>query len=142
VIIDASAIVTILRLESGYEAVAKSIEANRVRRMSVATLLELWIVTDRMPARELSTGVDDLIRQLNPIIEPVTLAHARIARKAYHAYGKGDHNDSKANLNFGDCFAYALARERNEPLLFVGNDFIHTDITPVHEPSGTDSSAS
>jgi len=42
-----------------------------------------------------------------------------------------DHNDSKAKPNFGDCFAYALARERNEPLLFVGNDFIHTDITPA-----------
>lgn len=59
-------------------------------------------------------------------IEPVTEAQARIARQAYRRFGKG--NGHPARLNFGDCFAYALARDRNEPLLFVGNDFIHTDI--------------
>ncbi len=60
------------------------------------------------------------------LIEPVTEAQVRIARLAYRRYGKG--SGHPARLNFGDCFAYALARDRNEPLLFVGNDFIHTDI--------------
>jgi ribonuclease VapC len=62
-------------------------------------------------------------------IEPVTVSQAELARRAHQRYGRG--NDSKAKLNFGDCFAYALAREKNEPLLFVGDDFIHTDITPA-----------
>jgi ribonuclease VapC len=137
-IVDTSAMVAILKLDVGYGAVAQAIEDHRIRRVSAASLLELWIVTDRMPARELSAGVDDLLRQFAPIIEPVTVSHARIARDAYQRYGKGDHNDSKAKLNFGDCFAYALARERNEPLLFVGNDFIHTDITPALDLSGAD----
>ncbi len=60
------------------------------------------------------------------LIEPVTEAQVRIARLAYRRYGKG--SGHPARLNFGDCFAYALARDRNEPLLFVGNDFVHTDI--------------
>jgi ribonuclease VapC len=60
------------------------------------------------------------------VIEPVTAQHARIARQAYRDYGKG--GGHAANLNFGDCFTYALAREKREPILFKGDDFIHTDL--------------
>lgn len=62
-------------------------------------------------------------------IEPVTEAQARIAREAYRDFGKG--SGHPAGLNFGDCFAYALAKEAGEPLLFKGKDFIHTDLAPV-----------
>ncbi len=63
-------------------------------------------------------------------IETVTPAQAEIARQAYRDFGKGRH---KAGLNFGDCFAYALAKELDEPLLFKGDDFRHTDVTVAAE---------
>ena len=59
-------------------------------------------------------------------IEPVTETQARIAREAFRDFGRG--SGHRAKLNFGDCFAYALARASNEPLLFKGEDFTHTDI--------------
>ena len=73
-----------------------------------------------------STLLDDLVARLGIAVVPVTVEHARLARAAFLEYGKGRH---RAALNFGDCFSYALATERNEPLLFVGNDFSHTRIT-------------
>ena len=57
--------------------------------------------------------------------EPVTLQQGMLARQAYYDFGKGRH---KARLNFGDCFAYALAKSLGEPLLFKGNDFGRTDV--------------
>jgi len=68
------------------------------------------------------------VEKFDIVIEPVTVAQARIARQAYRDYGKG--SGHAANLNFGDCFSYALAREKREPLLFKGDDFIHTDLRP------------
>jgi len=69
------------------------------------------------------------VRAADMIVEPVTEEQARIAREAYRQYGRG--RGHLAGLNFGDCFAYALARVTGEPLLFKGDDFIHTDITPA-----------
>jgi uncharacterized protein with PIN domain len=74
-----------------------------------------------------SRRFDDLVREASFVIEPVTEAQARIARDAYRDFGKG--SGHPAQLNFGDCFAYALARAAGEPLLFKGTDFSHTDIT-------------
>ena len=62
-------------------------------------------------------------------VESVTEAQARIARQAYHDFGKG--SGHPARLNFGDCFAYALAKVKREPMLFKGDDFSHTDVTPA-----------
>ena len=59
-------------------------------------------------------------------IQPVTIEQARTARDAYREYGRGTQH--RAKLNFGDCFAYALAKETGEPLLYKGNDFVHTDV--------------
>jgi ribonuclease VapC len=73
----------------------------------------------------LSRRFDNLIRDAEVQIEPVTVRQAEIARQAYRDFGKGRH---KASLNFGDCFAYALAKEMDEPLLFKGRDFSRTDI--------------
>jgi ribonuclease VapC len=69
---------------------------------------------------------DDFIREANISIEPVTEFQAQIARDVYRDFGKGSGHPAK--LNFGDCFAYALAKESGETLLFKGSDFSHTDI--------------
>ena len=74
----------------------------------------------------LSRELDDLIRSSAILIEPVTEQQARIAREAYRDYGKG--SGHPAGLNFGDCFAYALARDLGEPLLYKGTDFAATDV--------------
>jgi ribonuclease VapC len=71
---------------------------------------------------------DDLIKEAQILIEPVTELHARIAREAYRDFGISSH---PAKLNFGDCFAYALAKFTGEPLLFKGDDFARTDIRPA-----------
>ena len=76
-----------------------------------------------------SRRLDELIAEAAISIEPVTAEQARIARQAYRDFGKGSRHP--AQLNFGDCFAYALAKELREPLLFKGNDFIHTDVVPA-----------
>jgi ribonuclease VapC len=69
--------------------------------------------------------LDHLLRSANVQIEPVTVEQGAIARLAFRQYGKGRH---PAGLNYGDCFAYALAKAVGEPLLFKGNDFVHTDV--------------
>jgi ribonuclease VapC len=74
-----------------------------------------------------SRRFDELLREAQVAIEPVTEAQARIARLAYSDFGKGSGHPAK--LDFGDCFAYALAQARREPLLFKGEDFSHTDVT-------------
>jgi ribonuclease VapC len=72
---------------------------------------------------------DDFIREADISVAPVTENQAQIAREAYRDFGKGSAHP--ARLNFGDCFAYALAKESGEPLLFKGDDFSHTDVVPV-----------
>ena len=69
--------------------------------------------------------MDQLLQKLNVLTVPVTVEQAKIARSAYRDFGKGRH---KAGLNLGDCFSYALAKEKNLPLLFKGNDFSLTDV--------------
>lgn len=76
-----------------------------------------------------SRRFDDLVREAEFVIEPVTAAQARLAREAYRDFGRGSGHPAK--LNFGDCFAYALARDTGEPLLFKGKDLARTDIRPA-----------
>jgi ribonuclease VapC len=97
--------------------------------MSAASYLETAIVLDsrRDPVR--SAGLDDLIEELDMVIESVTAAQAKAARQAYRDFGKG--SGHPAGLNFGDCFSYALAREKREPMLWKGDDFGHTDLRPA-----------
>ena len=75
--------------------------------------------------------LDELIDMLGMVIEPVTVEQAKIARQAYRDYGRG--SGHAANLNFGDCFSYALARAKREPILFKGDDFGHTDLRSAVE---------
>ncbi len=86
-------------------------------------------MVDRLPNPRASVRFNDLIDDLGIIIEPVSAYQARVAREAHGRYGKGIGHP--ARLNFGDCFAYALAKEFDEPLLFIGQDFVHTDIRSV-----------
>ncbi len=125
-ILDTSVVIAILKNESDSALYAEAIAKTPVRRISAVTLFEMSIVADRNENLALSQAVDDFVALIHPIIEPVTEAQAWIARQAYRDYGKG--SGSPAQLNFGDCFLYALAKDRDEPLLFKGNDFIHTDI--------------
>jgi ribonuclease VapC len=127
-IVDASAIIAILRGEDDEPALARALEEAPVRRISAATYVEAAIVTDSNRNPVLSRRFDDLLRHSAIVIEPVTAEQAVIARDAYRDFGKGRH---RAGLNFGDCFAYALAKVMGEPLLFKGDDFRHTDVEVV-----------
>jgi ribonuclease VapC len=128
-IIDASALIAILRGEPEAADCATAIEVASVRRISAANFLETAIVIDASRDPIASRRFDDLLSEARIDIKPVTEAQARIAREAYRDYGRG--SGHPARLNLGDCFAYALARETGEPLLFKGDDFTHTDVTPA-----------
>jgi ribonuclease VapC len=94
-------------------------------RISAVSFVEAAVVIDGSRSPVSSRRFDDFFIESGVVVEPVSVRQAEIAREAYRDFGKGRH---KAGLNFGDCFAYALARETREPLLFKGNDFRHTDI--------------
>jgi ribonuclease VapC len=94
--------------------------------MSAATYVETAVVADSRPNRAPSNRLDPLLAALDVTIEPLTVAQAQIARRAYQEFGKGSQHPAK--LNLGDCFSYALAIENDEPLLFKGDDFGHTDV--------------
>lgn len=132
-IIDTSAIIAILGDEPEAPAFAQAILESTQRRISAGSYLEIGIVIDRRKDPIASRRVDELLGRLRILIEPVTETQARTARDAYRDFGKG--SGHRASLNFGDCFAYALARETNEPLLFKGDDFLHTDIPFIGRPA-------
>jgi len=129
VIVETSAIVAILYMGPLASACADAILQARVRRLSAASLLEAAIVIDSNRDPILSRRLDEALDALGITIEPVTPEQARIAREAYRDFGRG--SGHPAQLNSGDCFAYALAKATGEPLLFVGDDFGHTDVDPV-----------
>jgi len=129
-ILDSSAIVSVLRAEPEAQACAKAIASSRTCSISAVSYVEAAVVIDSSRDPIASRRFDDLIRTSGIQIETVTPGQAEIARQAYRDFGKGRH---EARLNFGDCFAYALAKEKGEPLLFKGEDFRHTDIEPAIE---------
>ncbi|MFY9948832.1 MAG: type II toxin-antitoxin system VapC family toxin [Candidatus Sulfotelmatobacter sp.] len=129
-ILDSSAVVAILRAEPEAPAIAQAIDRNEVRGISAVNYMEAAIVIDSGGDPIATRRFDDFFREAGIIIESVTFRQAKIAREAYRDFGKGRH---RAGLNFGDCFAYALAKEKGETLLFKGNDFSHTDIEPALE---------
>lgn len=125
-IIDTSVVIAILRDEPEALSFARAIEAAPVRRISAANFVEAAAVIDGSRDAVASRRLDELFREARLVIEPVTVAQARIAREAYRDFGKASRHPAK--LNFGDCFAYALAKDSGEPLLFKGRDFACTDI--------------
>lgn len=128
-IVDSSAIIAIVNDEPGSDTYLEALVESTSRRISAATLLEAAIVVDRYPNPLAIAKFDRLIERFAFTIEPVTIQQVRIAREAYRRFGKG--SGHLAKLNFGDCFAYALAKDFDDPLLFVGQDFVHTDIRPA-----------
>lgn len=125
-IIDTSAVMAIGNQEEGSDQLlAAMVDADELR-MSAATWVELGIVVDARPDPMVARRADNLLTELGVVIEPVTAEQAVLARQAYRDFGKGRH---AAGLNFGDCFALALAKSTGEPLLFKGDDFNRTDVT-------------
>lgn len=125
-IIDSSAVVAMLWVEPEGEAFAETILAQGGAAISAGNYLETGIVIDSDSDPVLSAELDMVLQRLGVEVAPVTAAQARIARQAYRDFGKG--SGHKAQLNYGDCFAYALAMERGEPLLFKGEDFVHAGV--------------
>ena len=123
-ILDSSAIVAVLRSEPDAPLFAKAITSAECCTSAVS-YVESAIVIESGGDAIASRRFDDFFRAARITVEPVTARQAEIARQAYRDFGKGRH---KAGLNFGDCFAYALAKELDEPLLFKGDDFRRTDI--------------
>jgi ribonuclease VapC len=130
-VIDISAIVAILLDETESHIFVQILAANPPLAVSAITFHEASIV---MAGKAKQAGVrllDDFLRNLRIEVYGVTIEDAITAREAYFKYGRGYH---PAGLNLADCFAYALAKIRNEPLLFKGNDFSKTDIVPAWRP--------
>ena len=124
-VLDTSALLAMLFAESEAATFARAVARAGYRRISAANLLEAGIVADHQADSRAGRQLDALVGRISLRIEPVTEEQVRIARQAYLDFGKGNH---PAKLNFGDCFAYALAKATGEPLLFKGDDFGHTDI--------------
>jgi ribonuclease VapC len=129
VIVDTSALLAILRDEPEAPAFARAIADAPVRRMSAGNVLEAAIVIDASGDPIASRRFDELLATAAIVIESVTEEQVQFGRAAYRDFGKG--SGHPAQLNFGDCFAYALAKSTGEPLLFKGQDFSHTDLTPA-----------
>ncbi len=124
-IIDSSAIASILFMESDSGHFSAKIADSWPRRMSVASLLESTMVVEGRAGPSSSYDIDDLLEEYEIELVPVSVEQAQAARVAWRRFGKGNH---PARLNFGDCFSYALAKTTGEPLLFKGDDFAQTDI--------------
>ena len=128
-IVDTSALIAILRDEPDAEDFALALAAASAPRISVANYLETAIVIDSSRDPIASRQVDNLVAKAGLVLESVTAEQVQVARAAYRDFGRGSGHAAK--LNFGDCLAYALAKCRDEPLLFKGDDFTHTDVVRV-----------
>jgi ribonuclease VapC len=128
-IVDSSALIAILKREQGWPTFSKALDSAESLRITAANYLETSIVVDGWRDPILSIEFDELIERFKIVIEPVTAAQAKIARQAYRDFGRG--SGHRANLNFGDCFTYALAREKREPVLWKGDDFGNTGLHPA-----------
>ena len=125
-IIDTSALVAILGQEEDAEVYASAIVATPTRTISAANYLECAIVLDNRLNPLSGRGFDQFLLEAGIAITSVTPELARVARSAYRDFGRG--SGHPARLDLGDCFAYALAIESNQPLLYKGDDFGHTDV--------------
>lgn len=124
-VIDTSALVAMLGDEPEAEAFEAAVEADPMRLMSTASFLETAIVIETRRGEPGGRELDLWLHRAEVELVAVDAEQAELARTAYRRYGKGRH---AAGLNFGDCFAYALAAVSGEPLLFKGDDFPLTDV--------------
>ncbi|GMA32662.1 type II toxin-antitoxin system VapC family toxin [Litorihabitans aurantiacus] len=121
-IVDSSALVAVLRDEPDAGGLRRAMAGEPRVVVGAPTLVETSVVVG--PSRH--GDLDDLLRDIGAVVAPFTPEHARIARQAYARYGRG--SGSPARLNFGDAMSYAVAMEAGLPLLFKGDDFVHTDV--------------
>lgn len=124
-VIDTSALVALLGMEPEAARIAAALESDPNRLLSAATLIEVGIVIESRYGIAGARELDLLVAKAGLVIESVTAEQADVAREAWRRFGKGRHS---ASLNYGDCFSYALAKVKGEPLLFKGEDFPQTDI--------------
>ena len=127
-VLDTSALLVLLLNEPEAEAFRAAVEEDVTRLMSAATLLETALVVEARKGEAGGRELDLLVHKAAISIVPVDLDQVSEARRAYRRFGRGRH---RAGLNFGDVFAYALARTTGEPLLFKGVDFDKTDVARV-----------
>ncbi len=132
-VVDSSALLAILFQESDAQIHARALAASGDTRMSAGSYLEAAIVADNSLDATNGRKLNELVTLFSIELTAVTESQSEIARQAYQEFGKGNH---PAGLNFGDCFAYALAKELREPLLFKGDDFSKTDIVPALSQNG------
>lgn len=131
-IVDTSALIAIIKAEPEAFAFAAAMEAADMLRISAAAYFEAFTVTDGYRNPKLSARLDEIVMRSKILIEPVTAEQAMIARQAYRDYGRSSRHP--ASLNVGDCFSYALARDKREPILYKGDDFVHTDLRSAVQP--------
>ena len=127
-ILDTSALSAIFFGEPDGDWYVQMIHDADSRRMSAANFVELSFVIEGQLGPAAGRQCDMFFRRAEIVIEPVTVEQAHLARQAFLDFGKGRHPEQ---LNFGDCFAYALAKATDEPLLFKGRDFSKTDVRPA-----------
>jgi ribonuclease VapC len=130
-IVDTSAIVAILRDEPDAASFANAIAGAKIRRVSAVNYVEAAAVIDGSRNPIASRRFDEFFREAAFHVEAADFEQAKIAREAYKDFGKG--SGHPAQLNFGDCFAYALAKSVREPILFKGHDFKYTDLPSALE---------
>ncbi len=130
-VIDTSAVVAILRQESGAEGLLRRLAAAGSWRISAASLLESAIVLESKSGERGREQLDLFLARAKFEIEPVTEEQVRVARKAWRRYGKG--KGHVVQLNFGDCFSYALAKSLGEELLYKGVGFAHKDAAGAND---------
>jgi ribonuclease VapC len=124
-VIDTSAVLALLWNEPDAARLLDAIEADLLRRISAASVVESGIVAQARHGDPGERELDVLLQRLSADVVPVTAEQAEVARYAFRKYGKGRHS---AGLKYGDCFSYALAIVADEPLLFTGAGFSQTDV--------------
>lgn len=127
-IVDSSALLAVALDEPGATAYANAIATAVQPRMSVANWFESFMVVESRGTEATPGRLEAILRRFGMDLVPVSVAQASAARDAWRRFGRGRH---PARLNYGDCFAYALAKTEGEPLLFKGEDFSRTDIEPA-----------
>lgn len=130
-VVDTSALIAVIRSEPEASGIIDVLGRAQERYLSAATLLEAHIVTSGKGSE--AERLSRFMQQAALEVVPFSASEASAGAEAFRKFGRGSGHPAK--LNFGDCFAYALAKSRNLPLLFKGDDFIHTDIKPALKPA-------
>jgi ribonuclease VapC len=128
-IVDTSAVVSIAFKEPEARRLAVILRQARQPRISAPNYVEAALVISRYAGQEGIPELDDLLAVMGVGIAAFTAEHAVLAREAHRRFGRGSGHPAK--LNLGDCYAYALAQACQEPLLYIGDDFLHTDVRPA-----------